>query len=233
MAGLLMTRPRNGAERFVNSLPPQVLRDFPPVFSPLIRIEIADEETEADGIAGLIFTSANGVVAAAPKLTDRNLPTFCVGHATQAAANSQGWQARCLGENADALVRNLLSGRPATPLLHLHGRHARGDIAERLTAAGLLCRAQVVYDQVLQPLTTQAIQLLGDPGPVIVPVFSPRTARQFAKLCPDTANIYLIALSDAVAEPLKHLNFQRLVVAAKPDAAAMADAVAKIRDIAV
>lgn len=222
MPVLLMTRPLEAARRFAVALPEAVQTRLEILFSPLVEIRPIEGTPDASGARGLIFTSANGVAAAeAP----RDLPAYCVGDATAAAAAAAGYRALACGGTADALVEHLLRLRPDGPLLHLRGTHARGDVAERLTAGGLPCTGQAVYDQVLVPLTAQARAALLAQPPVIVPLFSPRSAQHFSRLCPADARPVLLAFSDAVAEPLKTLNYKDLQICKTPTAAAMAQAV--------
>ncbi|KIC20503.1 uroporphyrinogen-III synthase [Leisingera sp. ANG-Vp] len=224
MAALLMTRPLAAAESFVAGLPDAECADMQVIYAPLIEIRPANAPVLLRDAEAVIFTSANGV-AAASRETAARLPAFCVGQRTAKAAAAEGWEASCLGTCADELVAALASQCPEAPLLHLRGAHARGEIAQRLTDAGLICREQVVYDQVLLPLPEEAQAAIAAQNDVIVPLFSPRTARHFANLCGDGANLHLIALSQAVAGPLKGLKCKTLRVSRAPDAQAMGEAV--------
>lgn len=224
MAALLMTRPLAAARRFVAALPGDLRAGLAVSYAPLMEIRPAGAAVDLGEARGVIFSSAHAV-AIASRETAARCPAYCVGAQTTAAAAAAGWQAQQAGACADALVAALLRQRPPAPLLHLRGAHGRGDIAARLQGGGLPCAEQVVYDQLLLDLPPQARGLLAAQTDVIVPLFSPRTARHFAGLCPDGANLHLIALSPAVAEPLKRLNHKTLRVSKAPDAAAMADAV--------
>ncbi|MFY0308444.1 uroporphyrinogen-III synthase [Leisingera sp. D0M16] len=224
MVPLLMTRPLAAAERFVAGLPEAARAGLRVIYAPLMEIRPAQAPVDLDHVKAVIFTSANGVEAASRETAAR-LPAYCVGERTAQAAAEAGWQASCLGHCADELVAALLSQRPEAPLLHLRGGHARGEIAERLTSGGIPCQEQILYDQVLLPLTDEAKMALAAQTDVIVPLFSPRTARHFANLCGDASHLHLIALSPAVAEPLKGLNCKTLRVSKTPDAAALAAAV--------
>lgn len=160
--------------------------------------------------------------AAAATLTgNRAVPAYCVGEVTARAARDAGWDATCVGLDANELVAALTHSRPAAPLLHLRGVHASGDIAGRLSAAGLPTQAQAIYDQQLLTPTPEALDALTGALPIIAPLFSPRTARHFATL-PATAPLHLLALSEAVAEPLRAMEFRELLIAAQPDAASTA-----------
>ncbi|MBY6056459.1 uroporphyrinogen-III synthase [Leisingera daeponensis] len=224
MVPLLMTRPLAAAERFAGGLPAAARARLNVIYAPLIEVRPAQAPVELQGVKGVIFTSSNGVSAASRETTKR-LPAYCVGQNTAQTAADAGWQARCLGQCADELTEALLQERPDAPLLHLRGAYTRGSIARRLIDGGLPCREQIVYDQVLLPLTEEAQTVLSAQNDVIVPLFSPRTARHFANLCKDASHLHLIALSEAVADPLKGLSCKALSVSRAPDAAAMTAAV--------
>ena len=225
---LLMTRPRAASERFVAQLSQAVQDNIKPIYSPLLDIRPVGGDVDVGDARGLIFTSSNGVAAAARIMTDRDLPCFCVGQATTAAAKRQGWSATMAGESAEALIAGLLRQRPDGPLLHLRGESGVGDVAQTLTQLGLTTREQVVYRQDLLPLSDEAVSALGGEAPVIAPIFSPRTARHFADLAQPAAPLLLAAMSDAVAKPLVSLGAQTIRVAKRPDSDAMATAVEKL-----
>lgn len=225
---LLMTRPESGSERFIQSLSPEIRASVHPIYSPLIKIVPTATEINLDSFKGLIFTSSNGVSIAARSIRSRNIPAFCVGQATTATAERAGWTAQMVGDRAETLIANLLRERPESPILHLRGEHSRGDVAGTLTQLGIRVEEQIIYEQLLLPLTDEATQALEGKGPVIVPMFSPRTARQFADLFKGTASIWVAALSEAVAKPLDSLGIERLKVAKNPEAQAMKQVVEKL-----
>lgn len=221
MAVLLMTRPQDAARRFVALLPVALTAGHQMIYSPLISVMPLGQDIDLSGSEAVIFTSANGVFMAAEILARTGTPAYCLGQRTTKKARDAGWKAEFCGKTADELVADLLQRRPAGGLLHLRGEHSRGNVAERLNAAGLICREQVIYSQPLQTLTAEALSALSASGDIVVPLFSPRTARQFADLCPNDVNIHLVAMSDAVADPLKRLNYKDLNVCKEPDVQAM------------
>ncbi|TMV07234.1 uroporphyrinogen-III synthase [Ruegeria sediminis] len=223
-----MTRPRAASERFVAQLPPKLRGRMRVVHSPLLDIRPIERKIDVSGLRGLIFTSANGVSAAAPLMRNRSLPAYCVGEATTAAAEKAGWTAQMAGETAEELIATLLHQRPGSPLLHLRGEHSRGHLAERLTQLGLTVRDQAIYRQRLLPFSKEARAVMSGHLPVIAPVFSPRTARQFADLWTGQAPLWLAAISKAAAEPLDSLDFRRLKVAKRPNSEKMRLAVKKL-----
>lgn len=217
MLTLLMTRPLQSAKQFVAQLPAAARARITPIYSPLIAIEPTVSALDFGDARGLIFTSANGVRVAAGLTDLRNLRCYCVGKATTLAARQAGWQAKYTGKNSDTLIRTLHQTQPATPLLHLRGTHARGAVAARLTALGCATADQVIYDQPLLGFNDKARQALAGDAPILVPLFSPRTARHFANIVTTRAPLLLAGLSDAVAEPVKALNYNKLCVAQQPD----------------
>ncbi|UWR02905.1 uroporphyrinogen-III synthase [Ruegeria conchae] len=223
-----MTRPRAASDRFVAQLPDHIRSQVAVIHSPLLKIEPLTVAVESDESAGLIFSSANGVNAAALLNVDRSLPAYCVGPATTQTAQEAGWDAHNLGATAQELVSNLLKFKPGIPLLHLRGEHSRGNVAERLTESGLTTREQLIYRQQLLPLSDEASQAAEDNQPIIAPLFSPRTARHFADVWAGSAPLWLAAISEAAAEPLKTLRFERLKIADEPTPDKMQKAVKKL-----
>lgn len=222
---LLMTRPRAAGARFVADLPDELRASLTVCHSPLLRIVPIAEHIDFGAARGIIFTSANGVAIAAGATARRDLPCHCVGEWTTRTAREHGWQARMVGEDAAELIATLRADPPPSPLLHLRGRHGSGDIAGALAPVGCEVIVQVIYEQEVLALDDAAQTVLAGPGPVIVPLFSPRTARQFAKVARIGADVRAAAISDAAAAPLRDLPLQRLIVATRPTAAALADAV--------
>lgn len=222
---VLLTRPRPASERFAEALAARIGVAPRVVISPLLGIVPMPDARDDISAGAAIFTSANAVAAARPL----GLPAFCVGEATTRAALRAGWQAVCLGENAEALIDALARNPPGTgPLMHLRGRHQRTDIAGRLTARGIACTDRVLYDQRLIPLNSEAQDCLAGPDPVIAPLFSPRTARQFAETAQSLDRVYAVALSPAVADCLKTRALGEVICAARPDTEAMVDAISPL-----
>lgn len=213
---ILLTRPAAQSTRFAKGLDADV------VISPLIAPVFPTVDLPTGDWAAVILTSETGAEAAG-RMRDR-LPdlAFCVGQRTAEVARKAGFATRSADGDAEALLALILSTGIA-PLLHLRGREARGDLAERLSAKGMRCDGVVVYAQEAQPLTAQAIDLLRGDKPVIVPLFSPRTAEILAVECrriAATAPLIVIAMSAAVAEAARPLGAPT-IVAAHPDADSM------------
>lgn len=230
---LLLTRPVEASDRFAAQLRGVMDARMPRVLTaPLIRVDYAGRLPDMTGVAALVFTSANGVRAYVAAGGPRDRPAWAVGEATAEAARRAGLAPRAAGGDARALVETVTRARPAGRLLHVHGEHARGEVAQKLRAAGLDAGEAVLYRQILLPLTDAAAQALDGGTPVVVPLFSPRTAGQFAAQHRGRAPLLLAAMSAPVAREVAHLPSARLMVAERPDAPAMLRAVVSLLDLA-
>ncbi|MEO0939585.1 MAG: uroporphyrinogen-III synthase [Pseudomonadota bacterium] len=211
MIPLLMTRPLARSKRFVADLPDALKAVVTPSYAPMWRMERGAPAPEFDAA---IITSANGVVFG-PEPQGRR--AFCVGEATTARARDAGWDAQMAGPNADGLVQYLVQTRPAAHMMHLSGARTRGDIVERLRAAGLNAQRHIAYVQHPLPLTEDARALL-QAGPTLVPLFSPDSAAHFASEAPQTGQAHIAAISRSAADALGSFPSVRLVIARTPDA---------------
>lgn len=192
-----------------------------------MAIEPTGALPDLDQAAGLIFTSAAGVEAFAAQSPRRDLAAWCVGARTAAAAAEAGLTAHQAGGDADALVALLRQAAPAGRLVHLCGTHQRGDVAARLSVAGMPVTAHPIYDQRALPPDPAFAAALAHPGLVIAPLFSPRSAALFADAA-GGAHVTPVALSGAVRDALPPAMAAHCHIAAHPDASAMIRAVAAL-----
>ncbi len=251
-AVLLLTRPAAQSERFAHEALERLADDLSlsgaghdaeaetrpglrVVISPVLEIVPRRLLLRPFDYAGLIFTSENGVAAFAEDAPAQayGLPVWSVGNRTAEAARRAGFgtvfSAADEGGDAEALLRLLLETRPEGPLLHLRGAHARGDLPPRLSAAGLPCTAAIVYDQLARPLSPEALRVLEATEPVLLPLFSPRTATLCAEGAAGAqAPLYPVAISNAAARAWQALRPEAPVVSAHPNSAAMLDALSGI-----
>ncbi|GGE55762.1 uroporphyrinogen III methyltransferase [Actibacterium pelagium] len=221
---LLMTRPLPGAQTFAAALQEE-LPDLKVIYSPVLQI-VPAQAPELKGARGLVFTSQNGVHLFAQGSTVRDIPAFCLGERTTQAARDIGLQATQVGHNAETLVSTLHGENPPTPLLHLRGEHSVGDVAARLTDSGLMCQEQVIYRQKPLELTAQAQAALSSNDLIILPIFSPRSARLLADQCQNTqASLIIGWMSEAVRAAWVGPKPMAEAVADHPDAEALRKAV--------
>lgn len=221
---IIMTRPAGSNSAFLAKMPAALRNRLEMIESPLIEIRPLSVTVELREGEAVIFTSANAV-ALAPKGQGRT--AYCVGSNTTAAAQKAGWTAIRAGDDAAGLVETLLKERPSGSLCHLSGVHLRGDVAQNLSKAGLNARQIALYDQVLVPLSERARQIIASNTPVIVPLFSPRTAAHFSTWADRATALYPIFMSDAVARAWGDRQPENAIIAAHPDARSMSEAIEK------
>ncbi|SEN12804.1 uroporphyrinogen-III synthase [Loktanella fryxellensis] len=209
---LLITRPAPAGVQFAATVAAGL--DVPHRVLHAPALQITPLDYRMPDAAGVIFTSARAV-SLAPM--GAGLRAFCVGDATSAAATARGYSVMNAAGDADALVALILQHRPPGPLVHLGGRHRRGAIAERLTAAGVPCTTVVVYDQMRLPEGDLLREAASGDTPVVAPVFSLRSAGGVLAL-DWRAPLHVVAISAVVADAFAALAPARLLTVAHPDA---------------
>lgn len=225
---VILTRPRAASERFAEALR-ATCGPIPVAILPLMDIAPLGQGLDLEGVSALIFTSAAGVETFASLSADRSLPAWCVGDRTAEAARAIGLKASSAGGDAEALVALMLDARPEGRLLHVHGAHLGADIAEALNRHGLRAEARAIYDQVRVPAGPEMGTALAHPGPVFVPLFSPRSARLFVEAAGDAGNVvHPVVISEATRSALPGELADRAKVAGAPDAPAMIRALASL-----
>lgn len=202
----LLTRPEAQSRDLAAELP-----GVDCLISPVLRI--APVDFDADRVAaapGLIFTSVNAVPFAG---RGRGRPALCVGPQTARAAREAGFSVIEGPGDADGLLP-LLADRQ--DWLHLHGIHR----ACALPAQGL-----AVYDQVAQALDATALRAISGSRPLILPLFSPRSAALLsARVAAASAPITTVAISPATDAAYTG-PVRRRRIAARPARDAMRDAI--------
>ena len=211
---LLLTRPEPASRRFaagLGHLGVEVL------IAPVLSIRpVAHDAGRLAAARGLVFTSVNAVPAAGP---GRGRPAICVGPATAEAARAAGFD---VTEGPGDAVRMLpLLDGLGEGWLHPHGAH----VAKVLPVPGM-----VVYDQLPEPLNAAAQSALAGPVPVILPLFSPRSARILSDQAVGArAPLWLAPISPAARDAWQG-PAARIAPAPTPDAEGVLWAVERLLD---
>lgn len=210
---VLITRPEPQASRFSKVLTARFGTLVRPVICSLIAPRFLSAALPDGRFGAVVLTSETGALAA-DRLAKAGYMVphvaFCVGDHTAEVAQGLGFDARSAAGDATALVDLILQHPDRAPFLHLHGHETRGDVVGQLRARGLSAEGAKVYAQEEQPLSVQARALLAQPGPVVVPIFSPRTAKLFAKQLAEhlvSAKVFVVAISEAATKPVLGLGF--------------------------
>ena len=152
---------------------------------------------------------------------------YCVGSATTDKTKAAGLPAVLGGETAQETAAHVILEKPEGDILYARGRHIAFDMVGTLDAGGVSTREAVVYDQVPNALSPQALDLLKSGTEVLVPLFSVRSAALFFEACPQSAELHVIAMSAQIARHVPEQFADRLKISPNPDASAMADTVRK------
>jgi uroporphyrinogen-III synthase len=231
---VLLTRPIAEAQAFAMALTRRFGPRVQPVLAPLMATDHLMPALPPGPFAGVIFTSAAAVEAALRLAADLPKDAWCVGRKTADRATAAGFRARSADGDADALVAAILADPPKGKLLHLRGEDVRGEVAERLNSAGSETVSATLYRQTAQPLSPEGAAVLVTAGPVILPLFSPRSAALFRAVLPvdSHATLGLVAMSGAVADAARPIPHHVMITAAQPTAKAMLDACGKALEMA-
>lgn len=221
---LLLTRPQKDAQAFAQ----EVLSHQPAaqiLISPVLTITPIGTLPDLSAYAAVVFTSRHAVACFVHALIPKKMTCFAVGEATAEAAKKLGFSVINSAGAAQDLILLVQKTGAAGPLIHPHGQHARGQIAATLTKKGIPCAECVIYDQIETPLSIQARALLTQPQALLVPVFSPRSARLLQRYGPLPNGSEIIAISQTVAACFSTQPHIKTTVACHPNRGAMLKAV--------
>lgn len=218
---ILITRPEESAKAFERALRGVLGNEANIVVSPVLRIEMTHDPVPLGQAKTLIFTSSHAVRAFAQLSEARDFTCYTVGDSTSATARDAGFQVTEGGGTAEQLFERLVSDMPATPCLYLRGNHVAQDLSGMLNSAGLVNEEHVIYSQVQCPLSPQARCCMDAGSRTVVPLFSPRSARLFFEMAPETGPLWIAAMSDNVASVVPEGRAGRLEVALSPTFDAM------------
>ena len=225
---LLLTRPLPQSQRFAAQFRQRFGADWPVVIAPLMALVAIAPVPDLASFAGLILSSETTAAMLAGSGQKVTMPCYCVGARTADAARALGARVAAVGQDAADLAGMMTLLAPPGRLVHLCGTHVAGDLANRLNSAGIETVSCVIYDQIDQPLTALALELLAGDEPLVVPLFSPRSAHLFQdQTRASRAPLWVVALSPAVSDALTR-QVARHSVADRPDGAAILDALAAL-----
>lgn len=194
------------------------------MISPLMAPSFLD--ADLPDCEGIVFTSETAVAAVARLGGDRSTRAWCVGQRTGAAARAAGFPVFEGSGTAEDLARELVLRRPAGRLFCPLARDRAFDMAMALKSAGIDTVSAVVYAQEPCPPTAEAVRLMAATDPVILPLFSNRSARlAVAAFRGHRAPLLVAALTAGIAEAARELDAELVAIASSPDAAALTRAI--------
>ena len=224
---IMLNRPKEAASEF-RGLIQEALPEARVIISPLIKIKFLSKLIDFTRFDTLIFTSVNGVHAIENQRVPRGKLCFAVGEKTAQAAEKIGFEALYSNGNYEDLVSMILSHPRSGKFLHVRGKYTRGDISRALSESGRPCEQLIAYHQKSVALTNQAKVSLKRDKPLILPIFSPRTARLLMKKILPNSHFHIIAMSNNIAKICKENGYANITTSKKPSAKSMLEEVIKI-----
>jgi uroporphyrinogen-III synthase len=229
---VVITRPHPQGERTAAAL---AARGHDVWEVPLMRIEpvVADLTGEWGAVA---ITSANAPSAIAENPARAKLaalPLYAVGRRSADAAREAGFSdVTAAGGDVRDLVKFIGAHSPSLPLLYLAGEDRAADLVAELAAHGIGAEMRVVYRAVTLGFPDELVAALEAGGDVqAVLHFSRRSAENYLAgarargVAQQAIAVRHYCLSAQVAEPLQAAGAKRVVVAPRPEEAALIELV--------
>ncbi len=211
---LALIRPEAASRALANRIEAAIGHKIPTLIAPVITVAPVPATYDPAPYAGLILTSANAV-AFADGLAGR--PVWCVGTRTAQAARARGAIVQAQAPDAQALVDLILAKPPEGKLLWLRGTHVASDVAGNLATQGIETDAVVVYDQPAPPPDPALLDALTGNAPVILPLYSPRSARLIGQAITHPGpGVTAIALSPKIARTWQAATGQACGICSRP-----------------
>ena len=187
---------------------------FEPLVLPLLRVEPVAHQMLPDE-AVFVFTSKNGVDHAGPA---RHRRAICVGDATAERAKMAGYQdVISVGGTSKDVTQWILGNlSKRNPIIHISGRHIRGQIVEDLKGAGFKASRMIVYASSPNSVSTEQ-------SFTHVALYSPLAAKIFAKTMgkTDLSDKIAVSISPATDVELEGLKLKLRLIADHPNEMAL------------
>lgn len=224
---LLLTRPEPASEHFAGNFRARFGAEWPVIRAPLTTLRFLPAAAPPDDVGNVTVTSQNAVAALVRLTPRRDLRLWCVGEGTADEARAAGFETVAGPGNAPGLARLLAAALPGGRVYYPRGADVAHDMEKLLESAGIETIEAVVYAQEPTVPTAAARRLMAGSAPVLLPLFSPRAARLVeSAYAPPRPPLHVAAMSASVDRAAAPLAADRLVIAVRPDAEAMLDALA-------
>lgn len=222
---ILISRPKEDGDALAQQLA-QSDPDVRTIIAPVLEIVETSDEATHQAFDIVILTSRHAAPAA--KRLYSQTPVICVGSATAQRALELGLKAISVDGTASDIIDHVLKQKVKSAI-HMCGAHHRGDIAERLSAAGLTAKRQVVYSQNPLAFSSEVQADIEQINHLTVPLFSPRSAQIISKnLSHFQGRIDLVAISEICANAWSGPEPKQITISETPNAASMFRAIVAV-----
>ena len=224
---ILLTRPLPQSERFAREIAAQI-GHVPVMISPLFQARFLQQPPRA-AQGAVIFTSETGVAAAvAGGHVRADQIAYCVGSRTAQAAAQAGLNPLDAKGDWRDLALLIQSHCPRGPVTFFCAQDAPIHLEAALAGAGYVVARVEVYTQDILDLSAAARKVLRGDAPVILPLFSPKSAQVLAQHIPQKlAPLWLACISAACLSSFD-AEYARSAIAHRPNAAALLDAIGNL-----
>ena len=217
---ILITRSFDQSRRFSERLVKKFDNKLDISISPIIKIKPLYLNVELNSFDGIIFTSENAIKVCKKIDISSHKKIFCVGRQTKKMAEKNGLKVSNTGKDTASLIKLLLTIKIKTRLLYLCGKNISVDLSKTFSSSGsvTVC-TKAIYDQTPLKLTLNAINILSQKKPVLVPIFSERSghilSRQFTKKM--TSPRIALCFSKQIANSLVNYEYEKVLISPYPD----------------
>lgn len=217
---ILITRSFDQSRRFSERLVKKFDNKLDISISPIIKIKPLYLNVELNSFDGIIFTSENAIKVCKKIDISSDKKIFCVGRQTKKMAEKNGLKVSNTGKDTASLIKLLLTIKIKTRLLYLCGKNISVDLSKAFSSSDTVSVCtKAIYDQTPLKLTLNAINILSQKKPVLVPIFSERSghilSRQFTKKM--TSPRIALCLSKQIANSLVNYEYDKVLISPYPD----------------
>jgi len=216
---ILITRPLVQSRRFSKHLIENFGTRVEICISPIIKIKPLIVDVDVSQFDGIIFTSENAVKAFNKLDIITKKDVFCVGRQTAKFARGIGLHVTQIAKDTTYLIAFLKKNKSQARLLYLCGDNISVDLTKALFTSSISVSSKVVYEQVPIKLTRDAIKILSQEVPLLIPIFSERSghllSKQFTKkmISPRIA----VCLSHQIANNIAQYEYDKVLTSQNPD----------------
>ncbi len=217
---ILITRSFDQSRRFSERLVKKFDNKLDISISPIIKIKPLYLNVELNSFDGIIFTSENAIKVCKKIDISSDKKIFCVGRQTKKMAEKNGLKVSNTGKDTASLIKLLLTIKIKTRLLYLCGKNISVDLSKAFSSNDTVSVCtKAIYDQTPLKLTLNAINILSQKKPVLVPIFSERSghilSRQFTKKM--TSPRIALCFSKQIANSLVKYEYDKVLISPYPD----------------
>ena len=217
---ILITRSFDQSRRFSQRLVKKFDNKLDISISPIIKIKPLYLNVELNSFDGIIFTSENAIKVCKKIDISSDKKIFCVGRQTKKMAEKNGIKVSNTGKDTASLIKLLLTIKIKTRLLYLCGKNISVDLSKAFSSSDTVSVCtKAIYDQTPLKLTLNAINILSQKKPVLVPIFSERSghilSRQFTKKM--TSPRIALCFSKQIANSLVNYEYEKVLISPYPD----------------